>query len=433
MATPDQMREYLATIDVDLTWIWSQSEVPLELQYRIAQSSINTLRKFSSLEDDRAKIRAAMAADYALDVNAAAPAGPRARTALAAIVSAWEVAREQMTRDIQVRAESKALNLRKPIGATDRTAMKKALEVRHGRRSAHELPSADYLSLKTEEVEAGEPQASQLDEITSAEDHEDHTLSTMVDLTGNIKIVKKRQKTAPPDGPESFRARLKIEAYTWIMLSMKHANISYLHGLDRETWLIYVEYFLGKKVYMMEIPTSADVNMKVTIPWQILLNYEFACRKLAFRLVREEGRTLDEALLASIRDAECKEVHFTSPIAIGGSSGKRLQGQSGDGRGQASASKDEAPWKKIRTQKGKSKGKGKGKKSKGQGKGGKIGRKKWLSYTPDGRQICYSYNGPNGCNDAECERVHICQFPGCGGAHSVRDCPKRKAQTPADE
>lgn len=241
------MRAYIADLDVDLTYIWSQSNVPLTLQYQLGQASFDTLRKFSSLEDDRAKVRAAVALDFGLDTNAAPPAGPAARVTLAAIVSAWEVAREQLTREVQLRAESKALNLRRPVGATDRVAMRRALEARHGKRAPHELPSVDYLSTKMEELEAGEPQASQLDEITSAEDHEDHSLSTMVDITGNIKVIKKRQKTQPPTGPESFRARLKIECHTWMMLAMRHPNVAYLQGLERETWMIYVEFFLGRK------------------------------------------------------------------------------------------------------------------------------------------------------------------------------------------
>lgn len=429
--TVEAMKAYIATLDVDLTFLWSQSEVPLEVQYALGQASFNTLRKFSTYEDDRAKVRAALAADFGLDVAAAAPAGPRARVALAATVSAWEIAKEQVAREVQLRAESKTLNLKRPISSTERMAMKKAIEALHGRRAPHELPSNDYLSLKTEEVEAGEPQASQLDEITNAEEHEDFNLSAMVDVSGGLKIVKKRAKSTPPTGPEGFRSKLRIECYTWMMLSLKHANVWYLVGLERETWLTYVEYFMGKKVMMMEIPTSADFKQKVSIPWQILLNYEFACRKLAFRLVKEEGQTLNEALLNSIKDAECKEVHFTSPIALSGS--KRLFVDNAKQGTEQWKDEPEPPAKKGRGANagrgkggGRGKGRGRGRNAGTGGTGGPVGRKQYLSYTPDGRQICFSFNKDRGCQDPNCERVHICQMPGCGGAHPVTKCPKKK-------
>lgn len=175
---------------------------------------------------------------------------------------------------------------------------------------------------------------------------------------------------------------------------------------------------------MMEIPVSGDLTEKVTIPWQVLLNYEFACRKLAFRLVREEAKTLNEALLECIKDAECKEVNFTSPIAIGGTAKRKAPAQPNWDEGvmqQAGKGAKNPPWKKA-----KGKGKGKTKGGRMQGKGSKpTSKKKWLSYTPDGRQICYNFNKPKGCHDASCERVHICQVPSCGGNHAASSCPKR--------
>ena len=425
MASPQDMRAYLATLDADLTYVWSQSEVPLKVQYDLGQNFFNTLRKFGSLEDDRAKVRQAVSTDLGLDPTAQPPAGPQARVALAAVVSAWEIAREQIQREVQLRAESKALNLQRPISSTDRTAMKKALELRHGRKAAHEIPSHDYISVKTEEVENGDPRASQLDEITSSEDHEEHTLSAVVDISGGLKIVKKRQKASQPMGPEAFRSRLKIECHTWLMLSMKHPNIAYLQGLERDTWTDYVEFFLGRKVWMMEIPSSVDLSTKVSIPWQVLINFEFSCRKLAFRLVREEGFTLDAALKACIKDAENKEVNFTSPIALSGNKRKR---EPNEENADADIWKESGRSGKGKKDKGKGGKGGKGKGGKGAGKNqGKVTRKKWLVITPDGRQICFAFNKPRGCSNASCDRVHICQYPGCGGAHSVTACPKRGA------
>jgi hypothetical protein len=83
--------------------------------------------------------------------------------------------------------------------------------------------------------------------------------------------------------------------------------------------------------------------------------------------------------------------------------------------------------------KGNSKGKGRGK---GSGKGiGKDGATMpnelsgMLGSVPGGPRICWDYNLARGCSNAppgtdECPRgVHICCRPGCGGNHSLQDCP----------
>ena len=414
--------------------MWRQNDVSLDVQCELVGLGYLSIRKFSGVEDSREKVRAAFATDLSLNVAALAPAGPQARIALSSLVAAWETSRDQIQRETQIRAESKALNILRPVTVQDRTVMRRALENRHGKLASHMVPSADYLALKTEEVETAEPTASTLDEITSLDDTESASLHATVDLTGNLKISRKRGKIDLPSSSEEFRGRLRVETHTWLMLGLKYTNIQWLQNLERDTWFAYIDYFLGKNVSKIEIQGSDSSGPVMTVPWKAVLNYELACRRLAFKQVRDDGETLNEALKKVIKDSECKEVNFTSPIALGLYKSVQVQGtkRPWDDEDRPPVKQGKGASKGAGAGKG-GKGSGKSKSAKGSGKGGKgnknpTGRKAFLSYTPDGRQICFKYNNEAGCSDASCERVHICQVPGCNGEHAAVRCPNRASK-----
>ena len=395
----------------------------LEDQYELVLLGYSTVSKFARMEDTRPEVRKALATDLKLEVLADPPAGPAARVRLASLVAAWDAARNQVQRQDELKAESKALNIRRPLGVTERVGMKKTLEVRIGSIPPHENPSPEYLAAKMEEVESGEPTASALDEVTSAEHVEEKSMEAKLDITGSIRIVSKKGKISMPKDSEEFRQRLRIEANTWMMLSTKFTNIAYLQGLEKETWGSYTDYFLGKSCAQMEVrQADGSIIPSNPIPWRAVLAYEFACRRVAFRRVREEGATLDEALRQAIRDAEIKEVNFTSPIALG------MYRESGAKRPVDNA--ESSGSQKFVKGKGKGQKGGKGSSHKGN-KGGErmqTSRRSFMSYTPDGRQICFKYNNKTGCSDGKCDRVHVCQVRGCGEpGHGATDCPKRKS------
>jgi hypothetical protein len=92
-----------------------------------------------------------------------------------------------------------------------------------------------------------------------------------------------------------------------------------------------------------------------------------------------------------------------------GKGGGKQQGGKGSGKGE-----------------GKGKGKGKGK-SKAENKGPP---KNCLNRTPDGKQLCWGFNRPGGCDCVDirpgdkCEHGwHLCGYSGCHEPHAMFDCP----------
>ena len=408
-ATDEARRTYLQKeADSDLTFLFQEAGVPLNIQVQLVAAGYRNVMRFTGIADSRADLREALKSDLGVDPAAN---GAADRAVAAAVVSSWEAAQEYRKRDLQLRAEAKNLNIPRATTAQERTTMRRAVESAYGTLQPKEIPSADYLSAKLEEVENDEPFASPLDEVSSVEAAETQSLSASLDPTGRLRITKAKAKGKLPSTTEELRIRLRVEANTWLFLAVKFSNRPWLQDLSPEVWNRYADYLLGEKVFELRVPRDHGMDTLQT-PWSVLLHYELECRKSAFRRVREEGLSLANALRAAMADPELKEVHFTSPIALGHLTQRSLKRPAEPSTSAASGSAGPAPKRQRTGPKGKGKGKGKG---------------NLLSLTADGRQICYNYNNSNkGCSDPKCTRVHCCRVKGCGGDHPASRCPKLK-------
>ena len=268
------MHSYItANLDSDLAYIFSEAGVALEWQYRIARAGFLTVRRFAGLEETRTAVRQALHADLDLDSDGGLPQ----RLAVATIVDAWETAREGHKRSTELRAEARVSGHTRPVTHSERTAMKKVVELTVGPIPAEETPNAAYLAVKLEEVEQNEPQPTPLDEILCTDDSTDFDLSFGVDSAGAFKAIRKKVKVTMPTNSEQFRRRIRIEAHLWLFIAAKFTNRSWLQGLTRDTFDRYADFILGKKVATIEIASSSmeDGAPPIRPPWGIVMSYEY--------------------------------------------------------------------------------------------------------------------------------------------------------------
>ena len=437
MADAAARRAFVAEhVGSDLAYILDDSSVGEQLQYDLAQH-YTSVRRFSSIGDDRASVRAAIAADYALD-----PAqGPAVRSQLAAVVSAWESSRDYIETDNRLKAEARVLGTPRALSTGDKIAMRRAVEAAHGLIPDKECPANTYLQAKLEELEEGELVAAPLDEVVSRADGAASSLdlSPSLDSAGRLRVTKAKIKVHMPNTTEEFRTKMKVEGNAWLMISSKFRNKSVLQNLLPSTFDRFTSFILGERVHLLQVPDEAGTGMKLLQPpWQLTLNYEYALRKEAFKraVADPAGLTIAAAIDAVTHDAELKDLYFTCPLALSmkrapaapviseewGSQKKRKSSSSSSdlngvfnvfGPSRASSEKG-------------SKGKGKAKKAKSKGKGSKDGKDsgKGLAFqTADGRRICFRYNSGEPC-DGSCGMVHVCRIRGCAMDHPmVRHSP----------
>ncbi len=432
------MRAELRRAAADLLHVWEDSGVGLPQQYDLVMDGITNIRSFCGLEDSRVGFRGAMAVDLVLDPTIVGVVGKQNRLALAALVTAWEAGSEISRKEIQMRAESKVLRITRPIGVVERQAMKRAVELVHGKVPDREAPSSDYLAAKSEELENNDPTASPLDEITCQEDPDLSVAVPGWDATGKQQLYRKRAKGTLPASPEAFRLRLRIERNTWLYLLAKFPNREWLVGITPKLFDSYTDYFLGERVLLLEVSNAEGKKVPLSPPWLIVLDYELSCRRKVFRMILEGTHTMETAMEAVVKDVELKEFCFTSAVAhLGrGRSGPSNSGAvkqwgvpgvpaaPGQGKNfnrnkrrfEAFANWNGAPALPVAPIAAKGKGRGRGKgKGKGKGKGNLH------SMTMDGRQICFAFDSdPSSCA-GDCGRVHVCRKCRVEG-HSSANC-----------
>ena len=300
--TDDDRREYLrSNVTSDLQYVWDDAEIPLALQYEMAQH-YKSLRVFTAIGESSADVRTAVQADFNLD-----PArDPALRAQVAQVVAAWNAGKELYTKEKEIQAESKVLGVPRHLQHSERLAMLKAVEKVLGHLSDHETPSAEYLALKVEECENGECTAASLDEVSSKADRNTSALQTSLDSTGHVRITKTKSKGRLPESTEEYRRLMKLEATTWLCMSSKFKSKHFLAGLKMEDFNRFVEFVLGEKVHGIKVPIDGQ-QQPLRPPFALVLQFEHRLRREAFKLVNKGEKTLAEALEAVTKDAELKE------------------------------------------------------------------------------------------------------------------------------
>lgn len=407
MAVDDVARRaYLAEhVSSDLQYIWQECDVSLGTQHTLAQH-YKTMKVFSSMCDTKAEVREALRTDFRID-----PAtSPETRADVAKVLTAWELSRSMTAKEQELQAETKVLGMPRVLQHTERQAMVKAVEVTLGKLQDAEIPSNEYLALKVEECEANEPQALGLDEVSSRSDTSSSALQTSLDSSGHVRVTKVKTKGRLPEDTESLRRALKLEAISWLCMSAKFRNKTWLHGLELQHWTKYTEYLLGEKVLGLKFNVEGQTHA-VKPPWAVILSYEQKMRKEVFKLVQAGTHTVAEGLAAVIRDAEIKEAHFTAPIALGVGWNNQRTTQPQPNKWQRTSYKGKPQ------HKGAKGGKGKGKSGKGNARD--FNGNSLVTHTPDGRELCFAFNA-QGCS-GKCGRVHACRVRGCYAKHSARE------------
>ena len=74
----------------------------------------------------------------------------------------------------------------------------------------------------------------------------------------------------------------------------------------------YKEYLLGDYCYGLR---SSEDSGSLVLPWSLVLNYEHAIRKHAYKVMATAGYTFGAALVHSYREPSVKERNFTTHMA----------------------------------------------------------------------------------------------------------------------
>ena len=154
-------------------------------------------------------------------------------------------------------------------------------------------------------------------------------------------------------------------------------------------------------------------------PWQAVLNFEFALRKAALRLVVYDGHDLAASFGKARNDTELGESKFITPLLLV----HTLAPSYGPSRLAPPFPSQELRFPKGKDAKGGWKGRGKGR--------GKVGQGSFRidpglpTSPPEGKSICFAHNNTEEkCRSGKsCRWAHVCRK--CFAKdHTISNCPK---------
>ena len=395
-----ELADKLAKGASELRFLLTQHKVADDIQGELYSNGVDTVAKFAAAASDEADLKKMLKDSFSIDPTESL----KLRAQAAGVVVAWKTAISRVERQAEAEATHEVRDIAKPIPSTEYIAMRQAFAAKFGELEDKHIPAKEFIEKKLGELESGEFRAEPLTEIISRDEVDPDTLLPHWDAKGTLSLKKGGSKTAMPSRPEQLRLRLTVLQNTLIMIQLKHPGRRELEDVSFALFEKYKEYLLGDYCYGLR---SSEDSGSLVPPWSLVLSYEHAIRKHAYKVMATAGYSFGAALTHAYKEPSVKERNFTTPLAL---HAKRPQPWT--------ANTEQPPAKKGR--KG-AKGNGKGKDNKGAKK-----LKEGSDRTPDGKPICFRYNAKGCKNGAKCHFAHVCML--CFGKHPASECPQKAAK-----
>ena len=111
----------------DLHFILEDCSVPLRAQLSLAEAGFSTLRLFANIADSKKELRELIKTDLGVE-----PIGAENKRIHAAVLSAWDGAKELAQKESELRAEARVLGERRPPTIQERASMRRLVETSYG-------------------------------------------------------------------------------------------------------------------------------------------------------------------------------------------------------------------------------------------------------------------------------------------------------------
>ena len=434
----DEKQAAMDAASSELKFLLGKEGIQLGTQARLFHCGATTLSKFGAFFADEKDLREVAKEELGID----AAASLRDRAELAGLIVCYNQAKTRTAEVSKFIGELDARQQAKPIIGTEFLAMRTAFEQKYEKLDDQDCPSRLYLERRVAELESGEMRAEQLKTVLNREQDGEEALIPTWDSGGTLKLRKSVSDIDEPSNPEELRRRLGVMFTGLCSIALQHTNRGELQSLTPQFVHTYCSYLLGEHVY--QFIAKDEQGLTVASPcWGLVLSYEFAIRKRAYRRMAETQRSFVDLMKESMLDPVTKERFFTTPLAIStAAGGKRIEVTTEKKR---NASDMENGYYREEGGRGRTKGKGRGGRGRGGGSNnsrghgsksrGKTGDKPQMpkgcaAKTPDGKPICYGYNCPSTrCRKKDCTFVHVCGL--CFGRHPMYACDGKKKWQPS--
>ncbi|CAE7216749.1 unnamed protein product [Symbiodinium natans] len=396
MATVEQQKALVQTLDPDLAGLLQTKDVSLKVQALVAQKKVKTISRLSAMADDRKGIREFCVKTLGLEASVGDDL-----VEIASVVDAWESARSRV--DARNKAEGEAVvdGLPKVVARTELAQLRDRFETAFYPLTEKFMPANATLEQVFDMVDNGEFVNMSLSEFASKENAAQEPVAAVIDRsTGAIKVKKGHIQVPMPTNAEELRVRLRVVAHSFVLSSLRYPHVAVLKGIAPSHFHNYADYLLGD--FVLGLHARDSTGGIVSSPsFDLVVAYEYQLRKHVTKLLNA-GQTLVAALETSMADPVLKERYFVTPSAF------RLAELATVGNSRRERSRS----RRVRRDLGLTRAFGKGQSK------GKFAALKRL--TEDGQQICFAFNNPHEKCRGKCGRAHVCQL--CLGKHPMHAC-----------
>ena len=419
--SPEEQELAMKRAGADLSFLLDREGIDRADQAMLYHVDVTTVSRLAAFASDAADLKATLKRAFDMDADA----GLLDRVRVTKLVVAWQSAQTRSEKVAQLEGEQAAMQLPKPLAGNDYTVMRMAYQTKWWKLDEKQTPSRSFMERLLDSVEADEPRAFSLEEVTNKEEEDPDLLTEVRDATGALRLARGRTRVPMPVAPEMLRKRVILMGVAHMMAAYRHTNRAWLQDQTPQDWQQYLEYLLGEWVFGLVARDSSGHTLS-TPAWSVVLDYELAIRKDMCRRIITTGCKLSVALVDSCRCPVLKERHFTTPVAfnaipvgIDAARSKRPREDpppTGGGRPVVRASGPPGP---LGRNKRKSAQKGKGKGTKREGNASQSTG--CARVTPDGGLICYGFNNKEeNCKRKDCRFLHVCGL--CYGNHPMFRC-----------
>ena len=268
---------------------------------------MDTIAKCSASFTSEDDLRGVLKDDFSLDVDT----GLANKALAASFVVAWQAAQARIKGHAELEAAAQLREWAMPIAQTDYMAMRQAFALKLGEPEDKHVPVKEYIEKKLHELETGEFTAGPLSEVLSRDEIDPETLVPQWDSKGTIVLKKASSKGALPANPEQLRLRLTVMANALLMVQLHHPGRVELADTNQQLFEKYKDYLFGDYCYGLR---SNEASGSLAPPWTLVLSYERAIRKFAYKQMANLSIGFADALALAWRNAATKERRFTTPF-----------------------------------------------------------------------------------------------------------------------
>ena len=314
--TPAEQAAAMEAGSSELKYSFAKENVSERIQAIFFHVGVVILARLSTFCTDEAELRTVLRDDMGLD----AASGLTARAEVSGVICAFSSAK---TRTVEMAKQLGELDSRrqmKPLLGSDYLVMKNAFETKFERLEDYDTPARVYLERRIAEMESGELRAETLQSVLNRDQDVEEMLQPHWDSSGQVKLRRTSAEVEDPRNPEELRHRLSLMFTGIIFISLQHSNRKELCGFPPDFVHKYTAYLLGEHCWGL-IAKENEGNTIATPHWGLVIKYEYAIRKKAYREMNDTGKDLRTCLREAWLDPLTKERHFSTPLSISASSG----------------------------------------------------------------------------------------------------------------